>query len=188
LTPKQKEQRLLILLDLRDRVTSDLNFFQNVITGDKSWVYGYDPETKVQSSQWTTPNSPRPKKVRQSKASFKVMLKVFFDLEGIVRWEFVLSGTTVNSAYYKGALEHLQNDVRCKRPQKWANGFVLHHDNAPCHTCLLINQFLLGKKITVCPHLPYPPDLAPCDSWLFPKLKLTMKGRYQRLKRPRQRA
>jgi hypothetical protein len=48
LTPEQKEQSLSISLELRDRVTSDPNFFQNLITGDESWVYGYDPETKVQ--------------------------------------------------------------------------------------------------------------------------------------------
>ena len=29
----------------------------------------------------------------------------------------------------------------------------------------------------VCPHPPYSPDLAPCDFWLFPKVKLTMKGK-----------
>jgi transposase len=98
LTPEQKEQLLSISLELRDRVTSDPNFFQNLITGDESWVYGYDPETKVQSSQCKTLNSPRPKKTRQSKASVKVMLIVFFELEGIVRSEFVTSGTTVNSA------------------------------------------------------------------------------------------
>jgi hypothetical protein len=62
LTPEQMEQLLSISLELRDRVTSDPNFFQNVTTGDESWVYGYEPETKVQSSQWKTPNSPRPKK------------------------------------------------------------------------------------------------------------------------------
>jgi hypothetical protein len=131
-------------------VTSDPNFFQNLITGDESWMYGYNPETKVQSSQWKTLNSPRPKKARQSKASAKVMLIVFFDLEGIVRSEFVPSGTAVNFAYYKGVLERLRNDVRRKRPQKFANGFVLHHDNAPCHTSLLIHQFLSDKKKLLC--------------------------------------
>ncbi|GFY22806.1 hypothetical protein TNCV_2180671 [Trichonephila clavipes] len=35
-----------------------------IITGDESWVYGYDAETKQQSSQWKTPGSPRPKKAR----------------------------------------------------------------------------------------------------------------------------
>ena len=31
--------------------------------------------------------------------------------------------------------------------------------------------------MTVIPHPPYSPDLAPCDFFLFPKLKLRMKGR-----------
>jgi hypothetical protein len=52
----------------------------------------------------------------------------------------------------------------------------MHHDNAPCHTSLVTRQFLADTKITVCPHPSYSPDLAPCDFWLFPKIKLTMKG------------
>jgi hypothetical protein len=38
LTPDQKKQRLSISLEFRDRVTSDPKFFQNVTTGDESWV------------------------------------------------------------------------------------------------------------------------------------------------------
>jgi hypothetical protein len=34
-------------------------------TGEKSWIYGYDPETKQQSSHWKSPKLPRPKKERQ---------------------------------------------------------------------------------------------------------------------------
>ena len=64
-----------------------------------------------------------------------------------------------------------------KRPEKWANSFILHYDNAQCHTSLLVRQFLSNKNITVCPHPPYSPDLAPCDFWLFPKVKMTMKGK-----------
>jgi hypothetical protein len=111
-TPEQKEQLLSITLELHDRVNSDPNFFESVMTGNESWMYGYGPKTKAQSSQWKTLNLPRLKKVRQSKAS--VMLIVFFDLEGIVLSEFVPRGTTVNSAYYKGVLERLRNDVRRK--------------------------------------------------------------------------
>jgi hypothetical protein len=33
------------------------------------------------------------------------------------------------------------------------------------------------KNITVCPHPPYSPDLAPCDFWLFPKVIMTTKGK-----------
>jgi hypothetical protein len=34
----------------------------------------------------------------------------------------------------KGLSERLQNDMQQKRPEKWKNRFVLHHDNALCHT------------------------------------------------------
>jgi transposase len=102
------------------------------------------------------------------------MLIVFFDIEGIVRAEFVPRGTTVNSEYYKGLLERLRNDVRRKGPEKLKNGFLLRHDNAPCHTPLVIRQFLADKRITVCLLPPYSPDLAPCDLWLIQKIKFTM--------------
>jgi len=103
---------------------------------------------------------------------------VFFDLDGIVRAKFVPRNTTVSYEYYKGLLDHLRNDVHKKWPEKWANSFILHHDNAPCHTSLLVLQFLSNKNIMMCPHLPYSPDLAPCDFWLFPKVKMTMKVKH----------
>ena len=167
---EQKQQHLSISLELCDRAASDSSFLGNAITGDETWIYGYDPETRVQSSQWKSPISPRARQARQSRSDIKVMMIVFFDLDGIVRTEFVSRNTT-------GLLERLRNDVRRKRPEKWASGFILHHDNAPCHTSLLVRQFLLNKNITVCPHPPYSPDLAPCDFCLFPIVKMTMKGK-----------
>jgi hypothetical protein len=41
---------------------------------------------------------------------------------------------------------------------------------------IVIRQFLADIKSTACPYPPYSPDLAPCDFWLFPEIKLTMKG------------
>jgi len=100
-----------------------------------------------------------------------------FDCDGIVRAEFVSRNTTVNSEYYKSLLESLRDDVRRKRPEKCPNGFILHHDDALCHTSLLVRQFLSNKNIMVCPHPPHSPDLAPCNFWLFLKVKMTMKGK-----------
>jgi len=100
-----------------------------------------------------------------------------FDPGAIVRAKFVPRNATVNSEYFKGLLEHLRNDVHRKRPEKWANSFILHHDNVPCHTSLQVRQFLSNKNIMVCPHPPYSPDLALCDFWLFAKVKMTMKSK-----------
>jgi hypothetical protein len=39
-------------MELKKQVRNDPDFLSKVITGDESWIYGYDPETKQQSSQW----------------------------------------------------------------------------------------------------------------------------------------
>ena len=49
LTIEQKQLHLEIAQDMLETVNSDPNFFNTVITGDETWVYGYDPETKFQS-------------------------------------------------------------------------------------------------------------------------------------------
>jgi transposase len=55
---------------------------------------------------------------------------------------------------------------------------MLHHGSAPAHASLLIRSCLAKHQISVVPHPPYSPDLAPADIFLFPKLKTTLKGRH----------
>jgi hypothetical protein len=40
------------------------------------------------------------------------------------------------------------------------------------------SKFLAKHKMAVTPHPPYSPDLAPCNFFLFPKMKLKLKGRW----------
>jgi hypothetical protein len=97
------------------------------------------------------------KKARQSSSNIKVMMIVFFYLDGIVRAEFVPRNATVNSEYHKGLLDILRKDMLRKRPEKWANGFILHYENDPCRTSLLVQQFLSSKTFMVCHQPPYSP-------------------------------
>jgi hypothetical protein len=58
-----------------------------------------------------------------------------------------------------------------KRPERWRNqDWLRHHDNAPAHTALSVQRFL---AVAVVPHSP---DLAPCDFFLFPRMKSKLKG------------
>ena len=41
-TVEQKQQRLSLSLELRERAASDSSFLRNVIMGDETWVCGYD--------------------------------------------------------------------------------------------------------------------------------------------------
>ena len=44
-------------------------------------------------------------------------------------------------------------------------------DNAPVHNSILVTDYLTKMGINTVSHSPYSPDLAPCDFWLFPKLR-----------------
>jgi len=114
LTMEQKQFRLEITQDMLDCVESDSNFLNTVITGDESWVYVYDPETKAQSSQWKHSSSLRPKKARQVRSNVKVLLTVFLNSRGVVHHEYTPQGQTITKQYYEGVLCHLRNAVRRK--------------------------------------------------------------------------
>ena len=77
---------VLVFWELLDRVKSEPNFLQRVITGDETWVFEYDPTTKRQSSEWHTSQSPRPKKVQISKSKVKSMLIIFFIQRELFTW------------------------------------------------------------------------------------------------------
>jgi len=46
LTIEQKDNRKDVCLHLLERIQNDRNFLKNVITGDETWIFEYDPETK----------------------------------------------------------------------------------------------------------------------------------------------
>jgi len=55
---------------------------------------------------------------------------------------------------------------------------IFHHDNALLYTSRKVQELLEAKHVKLMPHPPYSPDLAPCDFWLFPKLKKKLGGRH----------
>lgn len=179
LTTEQRQRRVSHAKDLLQMVTNTPNFFKNIITGDESWCFAYDPETKRQSAQWVGENSPRPKKLRFQKSKIKTMLIVFFDSQGIIHKEFLPPGSTVNAEFYKNVLDRLCKRIARVRPALWKDrSFFLLHDNAPAHTAAIVTQFLAKKMIPVLDHPPYSPDLSPPDYFLFPKLKMELKGQH----------
>ena len=178
LTEQQKECWKEISEDMLDLANHDPEFIKTIITGDETWVYGYDPETKFQSSQWKHPESPRPKKAQQVCSNVKMMLICFFDSRGIVHHEYAPEGQTINKEYHLQVLCRLCEAVRRKWHNVWAaKNFQLHHDNGPIHSAHAIHAFLAKSSMPLVGQAPYSPDLAPCDFWLFPKLKTILKGR-----------
>jgi len=157
LTDDQKENRVEISQELLANANGNENFLKNIITGDETWVYGYDVETKMQSPQWMGKESSRPTKARMSRSKIKVLLVVLFDWKSIFHHEFVPRGQMVNKQLYQEVLARLRDAVRRKRPEMWENQtWMLHQDNAPAHASLLTRSYLAKHKISVVPH---PPNL-----------------------------
>ena len=150
LTAEQKDDRVSVCTDLHEWAHNNPNFMSSVITGEECWVYGYDPETKQMSSRWNTASSPWPKKAWQVKST--------------VHHEYTPKWQMVNKEFYKTVLQCLC-DVRRQRHEKWRSGnWILHHDNAPAHRAVTINEFL-ANTIFRRPHtLPTPLTLLPATS------------------------
>ena len=167
LTHDQKQRRLHISSDL----LRNAEMFDRVITGDETWCFKYDPGIKRQSLQWKTQNSSRPKKARMSQSQFKTMLLCFFDHKGVVHYEFIAQGQTVNQQCYLEMLIRLRNLFGGKDPE---SGLIIGFSTMimpHAHDALRVCEFLAKNCITEMDHPPYSPDLVPCNFWLFPKLK-----------------
>jgi len=78
LSVEQNANRLEICQDMLGRLKIEPNFLDKVITGDESWVFDYNPETKQQSEEWHMKSSTRPKKAHMSRSRVKTMIVVFF--------------------------------------------------------------------------------------------------------------
>ena len=74
LTLEWKQHRVEVCEDLVQHARVHPIFMSRMITGDDSWVYGYDPETKQQSSEFKSPQSPRSKKPQQVRNTTKSIL------------------------------------------------------------------------------------------------------------------
>ncbi|UYV63013.1 hypothetical protein LAZ67_2002849 [Cordylochernes scorpioides] len=75
-------------------------------------------------------------------------------------------------------MRNLREAIRQKRPDLWKNKiWLLHHDNAPAHTSLLVRDLLAKNNTLISRSHRIPQIWPPCDFFLFLKLERPMKGR-----------
>ena len=105
----------------------------------------------------------------------------FFDSTGKIYVHWVPTKQTVNKEYYVEVLREFRKRFLGKRPALLKSGqWHFHQNNAPVHNSILVTDYLTQMGIKTVLHPPYCPDLAPCNFWLFPKLKENLRGcRYE---------
>ena len=143
----------------------------------KLGVFAMIPQLNAKVLNGSHQHRQKAKKVPLQKSKGKKMLVCFYDSKGIIHHEFVPEGQSVTGSFYLRVLEYLWKRIRCVRPEYSAPGrWSLLHNNAPVHRTVAVQEFLAQKQVCVLHHLPYSPDLSPCDYFLFPKLMLPLKG------------
>lgn len=145
-----------------------------IVTGDESWIYAYEPETKNQSTVWVFQFEENPTKVTRSRSVAKQMVACFFTKTGHVATVALENQKTVNSAWYTTIC--LPEVFGKLRETNLKRRIILHHDNASSHTSRHTSEYLATQNIELMTHPPYSPDLAPNDFFLFPRIKDKMRG------------
>jgi hypothetical protein len=71
LTPEQGEDTVTHCLDIITMAYAEKYFFNKIITGDGTWCFVHDPETKRQNSEWVGETSPQVNKLNYQKSRIK---------------------------------------------------------------------------------------------------------------------
>ena len=150
---------------------------EEIVTGDETWIYHFQPDSKAKNKVWVSSEGDRPVIARRCKTSNHMLYAIFFDLKGPVLQIPVPKGSSVTGKFYRErVLTQLVDFYQKRRPHNGVQGIKLLHDNAPAHKSATVQEYLKESRLDVLDHHPYNPDLFPCDLWLFPRLKEMLAG------------
>jgi len=135
------------------------------VTGDEKWIYFENPKRK---RSWITPGEPSTLTARPNRYGRKTMLCVWWDQKGVIYYELLKPGETVNTERYRQMIN--LNQALCEKRSKYQKRqykMILLHDNAPSHTAKLVKEMIEAFDWEILSHAAYSPDLAPSDYHLF---------------------
>ena len=178
LTEEQKQRRVNWCRSMLEKFDGGkLNAVWEIVSGDETWVYCFDLETKQQSQQWIPVGQRPPQKFIRSRTIAKQMIAVFVSRAGHVATIPLVTQRTVTSTWYvRECLPLVLAAVAKRRPRTRHRGLLLHHDNAAAHRAAATQEFLHAERVHQLEHPPYSPDLAPCNFFVFPFVKSKLRG------------
>jgi hypothetical protein len=154
LTADQKQQCVNVCKELCQIACDDAVFLSRVITGDECCIYGYDIQTKQQSSEWKSPNLLRLKKGETDEDHSQECAHYFLLYQRGLH--------TKNSSWQaKGSISHT-TVIFYSQCMKMCEDFALNYDdkityllqqdNAPSHSSIFTKEFFSKNNMAVIPH------------------------------------
>ena len=178
LTDEQKQSRVRLASQVIEKYDKcDPRRFEEIVTGDETWIYHFQPDSKAKNKVWGLSEGDRPVIVRCCKTSNRMLYAIFFVSKGSVLQIPVPKGSSVTGKFYReSVLTQLVDFYQKRRPRTGVRSIKLLQDNPPAHKSATVQEYLKESELDVLDHPPNSPDLAPCDFWLFPRLKEMLAG------------
>ena len=114
---------------------------------------------------------------RQSEFTIKLMMIPFLDSKVIIYIHWVPSGQMIQREYYVEVLRGFRKRFHRKRLEIFQSGQRHpHQDNTAVQNSIPVANYWTEMGIKTVPHPPYSPDFAPCDFWLFSRLRENLRN------------
>ena len=178
LTDEQKQSQVGLASQVIEKYDKcDPCRLEEIVTGDETWIYHFQPDSKAKNKVWVSSEGNRPVMARRCKTSNRMLYVIFFDWKGPVRQIPVPKGSSVTGKFYReSVLTQFVDFYQKRRPCTGVHSIKLLHDNAPAHKSTMVQEYLKKSGLNVLDHPPYSLDLSPCEFWLFPRLKEMLAG------------
>ena len=180
LTDEQKQSRVRLASQVIEKYDKcDPRRLEEIVTGDETWIYHFQPDSKAKNKVWISSEGDRPVIAHRCKTSNRTLYAILFDSKGPVLQIPVPKGSSVTGKFYReSVLTQLVDFYQNPRPRTGVRGIKLLHDNAPALKSATVQEYLKESGLDVLDNPPYSPDLSPCDFWLFPRLKEMLAGHH----------
>ena len=101
----------------------DQRRLNEIVTGDETWIYFFEPETRQRNKVWIGGDGQRPQIARRNRYVRRVMYALFFDAKGPVAQVAVPEGTSVTGQFYAGnVLSRVVEHYKTVRPATVTRG------------------------------------------------------------------
>ena len=146
-----------------------------IVTGDEKLIHYDNPKCK---KSYVKPGQPAKLTAKPNIHGAKVMLCIWWDQNGVLYYDLLKPGETINGKRYRTQLIRLKRAIAEKRPEYATRheAIIFHHDNTRPHIAIPVMNYLENSGWEVLPHSTYSPDLAPSDYHLFRSMQNALTG------------
>ena len=156
LTDEQKQSRVRLALQVVEKYDKcDPRRLEEIVTGDETWIYHFQPDSKAKNKVWVSSEGDRSVIARRCKTSNRMFYAIFLDSKDPVLQILVPKGSYVTVKFYKeSVLTQLVDFYQKRRPCTGVRSIKLLHDKALAHKSATVQEYLKESGLDVLDHPP----------------------------------